>query len=61
MKHLMSITGDPSNASILSIRIVLPSIDSILHMDMAIKLGLKGEWVANTPVKGFFLLLLGWT
>jgi len=59
IKHLISITGDPSNASIVSMWILLPLMDSIRHMERAIKLGLTGEWVAKTPLNGLFLFFRG--
>lgn len=58
---LRSITGESLKASIESIRMTLPLMDRILQTDRPIRLGLQGEWQANTPVKGLLILCLGWT
>jgi hypothetical protein len=52
IKHLRSITGEPSKASISSISMEPPWIEFTLQTVSPIKLGLCGEWVAKTPVKG---------
>ena len=53
--------GEPSNASMLSIMILLPSTDLILHTEYPIRFGRTGDRVANTPVIGFALSPRGWT
>jgi hypothetical protein len=54
-----SITGDPENASMSSISMILLLTEIILHRLTPIRLGRTGEWVAKTPVKGFFLFPRG--
>jgi hypothetical protein len=52
MKHLMSITGEPSRASMASIAMRLPSTPRMRQRVSPMRLGRIGECVAKTPVNG---------
>ena len=53
--------GVLSNASICFISIMFSFTAIISQRLVAMRLGRKGECVANTPVRGLFLSARGWT